>query len=149
MWRRSSGRLRNLERNTSLREVVDTRFLIEHFYSDQTETRRRTSEKLRELTKRKEGLLPAMVIGETVRIVCEKIGREEAETCYLSLIRSRLKIQDLNQDVAKEAGLLKCRHRNVPMGDCIIAAIAIINKARVLSDDPHFDAIKEIKRTWI
>ena len=132
-----------------MREVVDTRFLIEHFYSDQTETRRRTSEKLRELTKRKEGLLPTIVIGETVQIVCEKVGREEAETCHLSLIRSGLQIQDLDQNVAKEAGLLKCRYRSVPMGDCIIAATATINGAKVLSDDPHFDAIKEIKRTWI
>ncbi len=132
-----------------MREVVDTRFLIEHLYSDQTETRRRTSKKLRELIRRKEGLLPTIVIGETVQIICEKIRKEEAETCYLSLIRSRLKIQDLNQNISKEAGLLKCRHRSIPMGDCIIAAIAMINKARVLSDDPHFDAIKEIKRTWI
>jgi len=132
-----------------LREVVDTRFLIEHLYSDQTETRRRTSEKLRELTKRKEGLLPTIVIGETVQMVCEKIGKEEAEICYLSLIRSGLEIEDLNQNIAKEAGLLKCRHRNIPMGDCIIAATATINSAKVLSDDPHFDAIKEIKRTWI
>ncbi len=35
------------------------------------------------------------------------------------------------------------------MGDCIIAATALITHARVLSDDPHFDAIKEIKRIWI
>ena len=132
-----------------MREVVDTRFLIEHLYSDQTETRRRTSEKLRELTKRKEGLLPTIVIGETVQMICEKIGKEEAEICYLSLIRSGLEIEDLNQNIAKEAGLLKCRHRNIPMGDCIIAATATINRAKVLSDDPHFDAIKEIKRTWI
>jgi predicted nucleic acid-binding protein len=35
------------------------------------------------------------------------------------------------------------------MGDCIIASTAIANQARVLSDDPHYDAIKETKRTWI
>ena len=35
------------------------------------------------------------------------------------------------------------------MGDCIIAATAIANQANILSDDPHFDAIQETKRSWI
>jgi len=35
------------------------------------------------------------------------------------------------------------------MGDCIIAATATIRGARVLSDDPHYDIMKEIKRVWI
>ena len=149
MQRKPSEKLINSERNTSLREVVDTRFLVDHFYSDKAETKRRTSEKLRELTKRKEGLLPTIVIGETVQVVCEKVGKEEAETCFLSLIRSGLQIQDLDQNIAREAGLLRCQYRNVPMGDCVIAAIARVNKARVLSDDPHFDITKEIERVWI
>lgn len=132
-----------------MREVIDTRFLIEHFYSTSIETKHKTSKKLRELIKNKNGLLPTIVICETVQVTCKKRGREEAETRYLSLIRSGLQIQDLNQNIAKEAGLLKCRHRNIPIGDCIIAAIAIINKAKVLSDDPDFNTIKETKCTWI
>lgn len=132
-----------------MKEVVDTRFLIEHYHSDQTETKRKTSRKLKELTKQKEGLLPTIVISETLRVVCEKIGKEEADTCYLSLIGSGLQIQDLDQEIAKEAGLLKCRHRDIPMGDCIIAATATTKKAKVLSDDSHYDKIKEVKRTWI
>lgn len=35
------------------------------------------------------------------------------------------------------------------MGDCIIAATAIKNKAKVLSDDDHFDEMEEVKREWI
>jgi len=132
-----------------LKEVVDTRFLVEHFYSNQTEIKRRTSKKLKELIENREGLLPTIVICETVQVTCEKRGKEEAEARYLSLVRSGLQIQDVNQEVAKEAGLLKCRYRNIPIGDCIIAAIATINKAKVLSDDQHFDTIEEIKRTWI
>lgn len=128
---------------------MDTRFFIEHFYSEEPETKRKTSKKLRELRERKEGILPTMVIGEVVRVTCEKRGKEEAEARYLSLIRSKLQIADLNQSIAKEAGLLKCRYRDIPAGDCIIAATAIIKGAKVLSDDPHFDAIREIKRVWI
>jgi len=47
------------------------------------------------------------------------------------------------------AGLLRSKYRNMPMGDCIIAATAIANHARILSDDLHFDTINETKRTYI
>jgi len=132
-----------------LKEVVDTRFLVEHFYSNQIETRRKTSKKLEDLIKNKEGLLPTIAICEAVQVTCEKRGKEEAETRFSSLARSRLEIQNLNQETAKVAALLKCRYKGTPIGDCIIAATAIINNARVLSDDPHFDTIKEIRRSWI
>jgi len=132
-----------------LEEVVDTRFLIEHFYSDDAETKRKTSKKLRELAERKEGILPTIVISEIVRITCERRGKEEAEARHLLLIESGLQIQGLDQNIAKEAGLLKCRYRNTPIGDCIIAATAKIKRAQVLSDDPHFDFLEEVKRVWI
>jgi len=132
-----------------LSEVIDTRFLVEYFYSMETERRRKTSRKLKELTERKEGILPTIVLSEIIQLTCEKRGKEEAEARYLVLLGSGLQIQDLNQNIAKESGLLRCRYRNISMGDCIIAATAITNKAKVISDDPHFDVIKEVKRVWI
>jgi predicted nucleic acid-binding protein len=57
--------------------------------------------------------------------------------------------ESLNPLSAKETGILKSVHKNVPIGDCIIAATAIANQAHILSDDPHFDQIKEAKRIWI
>jgi predicted nucleic acid-binding protein len=132
-----------------LKEVLDSRFLIEHYYSASPETKQKTSKKLRELIQRKEGLLPTITISETIKTICEKIGREEAEICYLSIVTSGLQLQELNAKIAKQAGLLKCQHKNIPMGDCIIAATATANHARILSDDPHFDNIKETKRIWI
>jgi len=89
------------------------------------------------------------VIGEAVQTVCEQIDKDEAEVCYANLTQSGLKIQNLTSAIAKEAGLLRSKYRNVPMGDCIIAATAMANQASVLSDDPHFDAIHETKRSWI
>ena len=132
-----------------MKEVLDSRFLIEHYYSDNKETRQKTTRKLRNLAQRKEGIVPTIVISETVKTVCEKIGKEEAEICYLDIVTSSLQIQELNSKIAKQAGLLKCQHKNISMGDCIIAATAIANQARILSDDPHFDSINETKRTWI
>jgi predicted nucleic acid-binding protein len=132
-----------------LKEVLDSRFLIEHYYSTNTEIKQKTSKKLKELIQRNQGLLPTIVISETIKIICEKMGREEAEICYLSIIASGLQIQNLNSAIAKQAGLLKCQYKNIPMGDCIIASTAIINQAKILSDDPHYDNIKETKRNWI
>lgn len=36
--------------------------------------------------------------------------------------------------------------RSEPIGDRVIASITIFNKARVLSNDPNLDAIREIRR---
>ena len=129
--------------------VLDSRFVMEYFYSDKTETKQAATKKLKDLIQRKEGILPTIVIGETIQTVCEKIGKDEAEICYANLTQSGLKIQSLNAPIAKQAGLLRSKYRNIPMGDCIIAATAIANQATILSDDPHFDAIKETKRSWI
>ena len=132
-----------------MKEVLDSRFLVEHYYSANMETKQKTSKKLKELIQRKEGLLPTIVISETIKMICEKIGREEAESCYLSIIASGLQIQNLNPTIAKQAGLLRCQYKTIPMGDCIIASTAVTNQAKILSDDPHFDNIKETKRSWI
>ncbi len=129
--------------------VLDSRFIMEYFYSDKIETKQKATKKLKDLIERKEGILPTIVISETIQTICEKIGKEEAEICYANLTQSGLKIQSLTSPIAKQAGLLRSKYRNIPMGDCIIAATAIANQATILSDDPHFDAIQETKRSWI
>lgn len=129
--------------------MLDSRFIMEYFYSDKTEAKQKATKKLKDLIQRKEGILPTIVISETIQTICEKIGKEEAEICYANLTESGLKIQTLTSQIAKQAGLLRSKYRNVPMGDCIIAATAIANQATILSDDPHFDAIQETKRSWI
>ena len=132
-----------------MKEVLDTRFLSEYFYSNQVESKKRTTRKLKELIAKNEGILPTIVVAEIVQITCTKRGKDMAESRYEALTQSGLQIQNLTPLIAKQAGFLKCQHKNVPIGDCIIAATAIENHARILSDDPHFDEIKETKRTWI
>ncbi len=132
-----------------MKMVLDSRFVMEYFYSDKTETKQKATKKLKDLIQRKEGILPTIVISETIQTICEQIGKEEAEICYANLTQSGLKIQSLTSPLAKQAGLLRSKYRNIPMGDCIIAATAIANQATILSDDPHFDAIQETKKSWI
>lgn len=132
-----------------MKAVLDSRFIIEFFYSDELDIKQKAARKLKDLTSRGEGILPTIVISEIVQTICDQLGKEESEICYANLTQSGLKIQSLNAQIAKQAGLLRSRHRNIPMGDCIIAATAIANQAIILSDDPHFDTISEAKRSWI
>ena len=129
--------------------MLDSRFIIEFFFSDELETKQRATKKLKDLIQRNEGILPTIVISETIQTVCEQLGKEESEICYANLTQSGLKIQSLSAPIAKQAGFLRSKYRNIPMGDCIIAATAIASQAIILSDDPHFDAIHEAKRNWI
>jgi predicted nucleic acid-binding protein len=132
-----------------LKEVLDTRFLIEYFYSNSIDSKKKATRKLHELIARNEGILPTIVLAEIVQITCEKRGKDMAESRYDALTQSGLQIQNLTPPIAKHTGFLKSKYRNVPIGDCIIAATAMANNARILSDDPHFDGIKETKCTWV
>jgi predicted nucleic acid-binding protein len=132
-----------------LKEVLDTRFLVEYFYSNDPATKSKTAQKLKELLAKHEGILPTIVIAEIIQLTCERRGKAMAESRYQTLLQSGLRIQDLTPQIAKQTGLLKSQYKNVPIGDCIIAAIALANHAKLLSDDPHFDALPEIKRVWI
>lgn len=129
--------------------VIDTRFLTEYFYSQNSELHQKTYRKMEELSEGGNGIIPTIVLCELLRLVCSTEGKERTETVYSSLVKSGIKIESLTPAIAKEAGILKSTHRNVPTGDCIIAATAIKYQAKILSDDPHFDEIKETKRTWL
>lgn len=132
-----------------MKEVLDTRFLRECFYSTQVETKERTDRKLKALMAKNEGILPTIVMAEIIQIACAIRGKDMAQSRYQALLQSGLEIQNFTPQIAQQAGLFKCQYSNLHMGDCIIAATALINHARVLSDDPHFDCIAEIKRVWI
>lgn len=132
-----------------MRQVIDTRFFVEHFYSADPQVQKKTRHHLREVTEKRVGIVPTIVLAEVMKITCERRGRTEAELRHNTIVRSRLRLVELSSDLAKEAGLLRCRYRDVPIGDCIIAAAAIATDATVLTDDPHFRKMKEVKTTWI
>lgn len=132
-----------------MKEVLDTRFFLEHIYSQDPKMRQKTNQKIKELKQTTKGIIPTIVLLETIQFICSKRGKESAEITYRSINASGLKIEGLTSSIAKDAGILKSTHKDIPVGDCIIAATAIRNQARIISDDPHFDAIKETKRTWL
>ena len=132
-----------------MKEVLDTRFLAEYSNSTSRDILEKTHRKMENLIAKKDGILPTIVIAEMVQITCGRLGKGMADSLFQALLQSGLEIQSLTPQIAQQAGRYKCVFKNLPMGDCIIAATAIINHARILSDDPHFDCIKETKRTGI
>jgi predicted nucleic acid-binding protein len=132
-----------------LQYVLDSRFLVEYYYSQDINTKQKANQKMRELIKNSNGIIPTIVICETIQLISSREGRQKADMIYLSIVSSGMKIENLSSRLAKDAGILKSTYKNIPIGDCIIAASAIANQARILSDDPHFDLIKETKRTWL
>jgi predicted nucleic acid-binding protein len=132
-----------------LKQVLDSRFLVEYYYSQDREIRQKANQKMKELTQTSNGIIPTIVVCETIQLICSREGKEKAEMIYLSIMTSGIKIDSLSPSIAKEAGILKSVYKQVPVGDCIIAATAIRNQARIISDDSHFDSIKETKRNWL
>lgn len=132
-----------------MKQVLDTRFLVEYHYSQDPAIRKKTLQKLKELTQNSNGIIPTIVILETIQLIAQREGKENAEMVYLWLTTIGLKIESLSPSIAKDAGILKSLYRHLPVGDCIIAATAIKNQAKIITDDPHFDTIKEAKRTWL
>jgi predicted nucleic acid-binding protein len=132
-----------------VKQVLDSRFLIEYFYSEDENIRRKAVRKVEDLIRTGEGLIPTIVVCETIQLVSTREGKEKAELVYLSLLASGIRFESLTSSIAKEAGFLKSTHKNVPIGDCIIAATAMMNRAKIVSDDPHFNEMKDIKTIWI
>jgi len=132
-----------------VREILDTRFLIEYFASADTAVIERAREKLRNLRRTGSGIIPAMALAEFFCHVCQRAGRKRAEQATESLVSSGLFIFPLSPQIAVLAGSLRCEHRDVPMADCIIAATAIQTRGKVISDDPHFKRLGRVKVDWI
>jgi predicted nucleic acid-binding protein len=132
-----------------LKHVLDSRFLIEYYYSQNLDTKQKAIQKMREMIKNSDGIIPTIVICETIQLIYSREGKQKADMIYLSIVSSGIKIENLSPSIAKDAGILKSTYKHIRIGDCIIAATAISNQARILSDDPHFDIIKETKRTWL
>ena len=129
--------------------MLDSRFLVEYYYSQDIDTKQKANQKMKELIKNSNGISPTIVICETIQFIYSREGKQKADMIYLSIVSSGIKIENLSSSIAKDAGILKSTYKHIPIGDCIIAATAISNQARILSDDPHFDQIKETKRTWL
>lgn len=129
--------------------TVDTRFFLRHFTADTPDLKAKTSRKMREL-QGEQAAMPTIVIHELHRYQYQSLGRDIAETRTNLIVRSGFHVVNPDVAIAKKAGELRSVYAQLPTADAIIAATALVSRSsKVVRDDPHFRAIKEIRTEWV
>jgi predicted nucleic acid-binding protein len=128
--------------------TVDTRFFLTHYLAETNELRSKTSRKMIEL-QREGAIVPTIVLHEVYKFIYENVGKEVAYLRVNSIMTSHLRVFDLTPSIALASANLRCRYKALPTADSIIAGTCMEAKSkRVLSDDPHFKMIREIRTDW-
>ena len=128
--------------------TIDTRFFVASFTADTEEMRQRAAQKIRDL-ERESAILPTIVVHEIYKYVFEHMGRETADLRLRLILDSGLSAVNLDIEIARRSAELRCKYPGLPTSDAVIAATSILMKSfKVVTDDPHFSAIKEIKLEW-
>ena len=125
------------------RAVYDTRFFAAAYYSKDE----KLAQRIREEKTRSEKFISTVVIHEVYRLTIQREGRETA-MLRIALLKQDFKVIPVTAEIAEISAELRQKHQ-LSMGDSMIAATASSLKALCVTDDPHFNRIKEIKTTWI
>lgn len=129
--------------------TVDTRFFLTHYLADTDQLKLRTSRKMVEL-QREAAIVPTIVVHEVYKFMYENAGKEVAQMRVNSILTSPFRMVDLSTSIAVTSASLRCRYRDLPTADSIVAATSLeAGSRRVLSDDPHFKKIREIRSEWL
>lgn len=129
--------------------TIDTRFFITHFLANTDDLKLKTKKKMESL-QRERSIVPTIVLHEVYKFFADLVGRDAADLRVGSILKSNFTIVDLTYEIAIASAQLRNKYRGLPTADAIIAATAINSKSKqVLSDDPHFKSISEIKNQWL
>jgi predicted nucleic acid-binding protein len=133
-----------------MKAVLDTRFFIAIFENESEQYKKWARLSLNTLENETNlGIVPSIVILELYKIQLERFGKEAANLRVNSVLKSALKIINLDPSIAVEAAKLRCKYSELPTADAIIAATAIkTNSDCVITDDNHIKQIKETKTRW-
>jgi predicted nucleic acid-binding protein len=123
--------------------VYDTRFFTQLYRSENEELLK----KLQNEKNRKEKYVSTIAIHELYNTSLAIEGREVAKV-KVAFVKQEFKIIPVNEQIAEVSA--EFRHKyDLSMGDSMIAATAFALDAICISDDAHFQRIKEIKTAWI
>lgn len=128
--------------------TLDTTFFVLHYFSKEENILSKTRRILYNCRKLgSKGILPTIVLGEFYALTRKRAGRDVAEKHFNELMNSGLSIIELTAEISKQAAILRSKYEEkIPWGDCIIAATGVLYKVEtVVTEDPHFKRIKEVK----
>jgi predicted nucleic acid-binding protein len=129
--------------------TVDTRFFLTHFLAETYELKTRTSKKMVEL-QREMAVVPTIVLHEVYKFMHDNVAKDVAQLRVNSITTSRFQVVDLTTRIALTSAMLRCRYRDLPTADSVVAGTSMETKSRrVISDDPHFKEIIEIRNEWL
>ena len=129
--------------------TIDTRFFLTHFLADTDELKEETRKKMIELQEEM-AIVPTIVLHEVYKYLHDRLGRDVARLRVDSITASQLRIVDLTTVIALTSANLRCRYRDLPTADSIVAGTSIETKSkRVVSDGSHFQKITEIRNEWL
>jgi predicted nucleic acid-binding protein len=123
--------------------VYDTRFFIEYFYSKDKNTLKKLTENLIHTRKR---VISTVTIYEIYKLILSREGRDVAKY-RTDVITRDFQVENLTPEIAIRAAEINHGTGN-PMADSVIAATAQIENAPVITDDPHFEKIINLKTHW-
>jgi predicted nucleic acid-binding protein len=123
--------------------VYDTRFFTQLYRSTKEDARKRISKE----RARKEKYVSTIALHELYNTSLATEGREIAKV-KVSFVKQEFKIVPVDEQIAQISA--EFRHKyHLSMGDSMIAATAFVLNAVCISDDAHFQLIKEIKTSWL
>lgn len=123
--------------------LYDTRFFVEYFYSSDVEFLIKLKKDLKDV---KDRLVSALVVHEIHKINLEKQGKQVA-FLRSNIICRDFKVVEVDFETAVKSAELRSKHR-IPLADSVIAASAQVHRCTLVSDDPHFRKIKNLKTKW-
>ncbi|MEJ2244434.1 MAG: PIN domain-containing protein [Candidatus Bathyarchaeota archaeon] len=123
--------------------MYDTRFFVEYFYSTDVEFLNKLKKDLKEI---KDRLVSVLVVHEIHKINLENQGKQVA-LLRSEIIRRDFKVVNVDYETAVKSAQLRSKHR-IPLADSVIAASAQIHRCTLVSDDPHFKKIEDLKTKW-
>jgi predicted nucleic acid-binding protein len=86
------------------------------------------------------GVVSVVTLTELIKILGEKIYMEKIN----ELVSLNIIVVDIDQTIAIRAGELRMRY-GLPTGDSLIAATGLIeNVKHILTDDAHFNTVKNL-----
>jgi predicted nucleic acid-binding protein len=122
--------------------VYDTRFFADSYYSKDESLLK----KIRAHRARKR-YISAIVVHEIYTLAIKREGRETAKN-QVAHLKEEFEVVPVDDQIAQISAELRHKY-HLSMGDSMIAATAFVLKAVCISDDPHFEQIKEIETAWI
>jgi predicted nucleic acid-binding protein len=88
-----------------------------------------------------------ITLHEFYRLNLERHGRDVA-LLRTSFVRDSFRPVDVDSAISIRGAELRKKY-SIPMGDSLIAATADVLHASCVTDDPHFEKIREIRTRWI